>query len=67
MTFKRDQILLEQANKLDADYMRAHVRDLEFQNDYLARVLRDLYESVLESDGLDAAMLNAAEALGLDE
>lgn len=74
MTFKRDQYLLEQANKLDADYLRAHMRDLEFQVDYLTGVLRNLYDNVqsdvLEdnwSKHLNTSMNDAAEALGIGE
>ena len=69
MINKSDEQLLAEANALDADYLRAHVRDLEYQVEYLRRVLSNLLDHAVEDVGikskhLQTAIEDAMEALG---
>jgi hypothetical protein len=43
---KSDEQLLAEANALDAAYAGAEIFDLRKENEYLSRVLWDLYHSV---------------------
>ena len=71
---KTNEQLLIESNLLNEAYARANLFDLEKENEYLTRVLRNLYDSVqsdvLEdnwSKHLNSAMDDAAEVLGFVE
>ena len=62
--------MLAEANALDAAYTGSEIHDLRMQNEYLRKVLANLYyqtqeDALRKTKHLENALEDAAEALGL--